>query len=160
MRKHYSFILLFYIIATCMEIDAWGSLGFRHFFQQNNNRANESLSAGTIKGKLQPRNFQTGSQTAREKRREFKIYSNFHRYSAGRNNFLARRCLVFPLFTFIKFDNNVCIDTNGENGTCVTASECLEQGGISSGICANGYGVCCIGMILFLQLFPSPRATE
>ena len=32
------------------------------------------------------------------------------------------------------------------NGTCLTAAECLEQSGSSSGSCAGGYG-----LIMFLN---------
>ncbi|CAK9796676.1 hypothetical protein ANTPLA_LOCUS925 [Anthophora plagiata] len=99
-------------IATCPNVDAWNSLRrFRHFWQRNNNRVNESSI-----------NVQSGvsnSPASREKR-------------------------LFPLFTLVKFDNNVCIGLNGENGTCVAASECSQRGGVTSGVCANGYGVCCI----------------
>ncbi|KMQ84184.1 hypothetical protein RF55_18240, partial [Lasius niger] len=52
--------------------------------------------------------------------------------------------VVFSLFTLVKFDNSICGGLDGENGTCVAAAECVQRGGISSGVCANGYGVCCI----------------
>lgn len=52
---------------------------------------------------------------------------------------------VFPLFTVVRFENNACGGLNGENGTCISSTECSQRGGISSGVCANGYGVCCIG---------------
>lgn len=52
---------------------------------------------------------------------------------------------VFSLFTLVKFENNICGGLNGENGTCISPAECGQRNGISSGICANGYGVCCIG---------------
>lgn len=55
--------------------------------------------------------------------------------------------LVFPLFTLIKFNNNACVGLNGENGTCIAATECSQRSGISSGLCANGYGICCIGIL-------------
>ncbi len=29
-------------------------------------------------------------------------------------------------------------------GICYTSSECLEKGGVSSGPCAAGFGVCCV----------------
>jgi len=51
---------------------------------------------------------------------------------------------VFSLFTLVKFDNGICDGLNGENGTCIAAAECGQRGGIFSGICANGYGICCI----------------
>ncbi|KAL0103614.1 hypothetical protein PUN28_017709 [Cardiocondyla obscurior] len=57
---------------------------------------------------------------------------------------MARDKRLLPLFTLVKFENNICGGLNGENGTCVAAAECVQRGGISSGVCANGYGVCCI----------------
>ncbi|XP_066598600.1 uncharacterized protein [Prorops nasuta] len=51
---------------------------------------------------------------------------------------------LFPLFTLVRFDNNICGGLNGENGTCISAVECQQRGGVTSGACANGYGVCCI----------------
>lgn len=56
------------------------------------------------------------------------------------------------MFTLVKFENNICAGLNGENGTCMAATECSQRGGISSGVCASGYGVCCIGVLYFLSL--------
>jgi len=61
-----------------------------------------------------------------------------------------RTIIVFSLFTLVKFDNGICGGLNGENGTCVAAAECAQRGGVSSGVCANGYGVCCIGKQTFV----------
>ncbi|XP_043599019.1 uncharacterized protein LOC122574893 isoform X3 [Bombus pyrosoma] len=127
MHRYCITTLLLYSAVLCINIDAWSSLKrFRHLWQPNINRVNESLSLkrdplNSLKGKLQSINFQNSapSQGGREKR-------------------------LFPLFTLVKFDNNVCIGLNGENGTCIAASECSKRGGVSSGVCANGYGVCCI----------------
>ncbi|XP_033207964.1 uncharacterized protein LOC117167267 [Belonocnema kinseyi] len=58
-----------------------------------------------------------------------------------RNTIRDQRLL--PLFTVVKFDNNLCIGNTGENGTCISSLECSQRRGISNGICANGYGVCC-----------------
>ncbi|XP_018377834.1 PREDICTED: uncharacterized protein LOC108770662 [Trachymyrmex cornetzi] len=57
---------------------------------------------------------------------------------------IAREKRLFSLFTLVKFDNGICDGLNGENGTCVAAAECGQRGGIFSGVCANGYGICCI----------------
>ncbi|CAL7941194.1 unnamed protein product [Xylocopa violacea] len=122
MRRHYFVIFLLYFIAMYVNIDAWNTLRrFRQIWQTKDNRANESLSPDPLKNKLQSFKFQNNvaSHAGREKR-------------------------LFPLLTVVKFDNNVCVGLNGENGTCVAVSECSQRGGISSGICANGYGVCCI----------------
>ncbi|XP_046659154.1 uncharacterized protein LOC124353265 [Homalodisca vitripennis] len=51
------------------------------------------------------------------------------------------------LFTIVEFDNKACLAGSGDNGTCLTESECLERGGVVSGPCASSYGVC------FLSLF-------
>ncbi len=52
--------------------------------------------------------------------------------------------LVFSLFTVVKFANDECATlTSTENGTCFSSSECLARGGVASGSCAGGYGVCC-----------------
>ena len=51
---------------------------------------------------------------------------------------------VFNLFTFVKFPNDDCVSQTQENGTCYTTDECRLRGGISSGYCAQGFGVCCL----------------
>ncbi|KAJ9595502.1 hypothetical protein L9F63_013324, partial [Diploptera punctata] len=47
------------------------------------------------------------------------------------------------LFTIIRFPNDPCVTSSGLNGTCYHQLECKSLGGISSGSCARGYGVCC-----------------
>ena len=43
-----------------------------------------------------------------------------------------------------RFPNDPCPGNgNGKNGTCYTADECASRNGVSSGSCAQGYGVCC-----------------
>ncbi|XP_023314046.1 uncharacterized protein LOC106660253 [Trichogramma pretiosum] len=59
-----------------------------------------------------------------------------------RNSFRDSRLL--SLFTLVRFENNICAGVTGENGTCISPSECAQRGGLSSGLCASGYGVCCI----------------
>nr|CAD7419831.1 unnamed protein product [Timema poppensis] len=48
------------------------------------------------------------------------------------------------LFTVVQFQNQGCAAASGDNGTCLTSSECSERSGTASGPCANGYGVCCV----------------
>lgn len=50
---------------------------------------------------------------------------------------------LLPLFTVVRFDNNLCLGNTGENGTCISPAECVQRRGVNNGICANGYGVCC-----------------
>ena len=42
--------------------------------------------------------------------------------------------------------NSNCAGIDGRNGTCYTAEECDNRDGLSNGQCAEGYGVCCVGM--------------
>ncbi|KOC68748.1 hypothetical protein WH47_06540 [Habropoda laboriosa] len=124
MHRYYFITLLLYSMAMCTNVDAWNSLRrFRYFWQTNNNHVNESsLPDSSLKSKLQ----------------------SIHSESGVPSSHVGREKRLFSLFTLVKFDNNVCIGSNGENGTCVTASECLQRGGVASGVCANDYGVCCI----------------
>jgi len=48
------------------------------------------------------------------------------------------------LITWVRFSNDECGGTTGDNGTCYTAAECEEYGGTAAGTCASGFGVCCI----------------
>ena len=48
------------------------------------------------------------------------------------------------LITWVKFTNDECSASTGENGTCYTTQECTEFGGKASGTCASGFGVCCV----------------
>jgi len=54
---------------------------------------------------------------------------------------------AFSLFSVVSFDNMQC-QTNMDTtttmyGVCFTAEECTSKGGIASGNCASGFGVCC-----------------
>ncbi|XP_069685946.1 uncharacterized protein [Periplaneta americana] len=51
--------------------------------------------------------------------------------------------LVLSLFTIIQFANEPCMTAEGVNGTCYHHLECKSLGGVASGPCARGYGVCC-----------------
>lgn len=61
------------LLYFCINIDAWSSFKrFRHLWQPNINRANESLSLDSLKNKLQSINFQTNASSGgREKRRKY-----------------------------------------------------------------------------------------
>ena len=49
------------------------------------------------------------------------------------------------------FDNSYCesadIFDRKYGGTCYTAPECQIKGGIPSGPCAGGFGVCCLFIV-------------
>ena len=51
-----------------------------------------------------------------------------------------------------RFNNGPCSGGSGKNGTCYTAEECETKGGINSGTCAAGYGVCCTCKLIFYKL--------
>ncbi|RZF44247.1 hypothetical protein LSTR_LSTR003887 [Laodelphax striatellus] len=66
------------------------------------------------------------------------------------SNHLQRRMRerrFLPLFTVVQFPNQDCKALTGDNGTCMSQYECKASGGISSGICANNFGVCCLFMV-------------
>jgi hypothetical protein len=51
---------------------------------------------------------------------------------------------LLPVFQVVKFPNDPCSVTGGsKNGTCYTAEECSNKGGVNAGSCASGFGVCC-----------------
>lgn len=52
---------------------------------------------------------------------------------------------AFSLFSVVTFPNNECTTTESSTiqGICRTGDECGESGGIQSGNCASGFGVCC-----------------
>lgn len=54
----------------------------------------------------------------------------------------AKRFL--SLFTIVSFKNDPCQALTGNNGTCLSSKDCDKRGGIKSGTCASGFGVCCI----------------
>ena len=51
---------------------------------------------------------------------------------------------VLSLFTIVSFKNDSCTSLTGNNGTCFSSRDCDSQGGIKSGTCASGFGVCCL----------------
>ncbi|KAK6629389.1 hypothetical protein RUM43_003206 [Polyplax serrata] len=55
-----------------------------------------------------------------------------------------RESRFLSLFTLVEFRNQGCAASSGDNGTCLTSAECNERGGVASGPCAKGFGVCCV----------------
>ncbi|XP_059097580.1 uncharacterized protein LOC131891908 [Tigriopus californicus] len=55
----------------------------------------------------------------------------------------ARQGKLLSLFQIVRFTNDPCVGQGNRNGTCYTTAECASKGGLSSGTCAQGYGVCC-----------------
>ena len=58
--------------------------------------------------------------------------------NAGRKG----KFLGLNVFTIVRFPNSVCAG-DAINGTCYSAEDCAARGGVNSGVCAGGYGVCC-----------------
>jgi len=55
----------------------------------------------------------------------------------------------FSLFSVVTFKNDECTSkttlTGGARaGTCYSVTECSDKGGMESGNCASGFGVCCV----------------
>ena len=46
----------------------------------------------------------------------------------------------------MSFPNQQCTSASDDFtfGTCLSATECGEAGGIKDGNCASGFGVCCV----------------
>ncbi len=49
-----------------------------------------------------------------------------------------------PIFQVVRFPNDPCPGNAGKNGTCYTNDECESRGGLNGGVCASGFGICCI----------------
>ena len=68
---------------------------------------------------------------------------------------------VLGLFNLVQFANSACNATDGDRssgrtGVCFTGSECEAKGGRAGGVCAAGFGVCCICKGLSLSaIFPT-----
>eukprot|EP00095_Tigriopus_kingsejongensis_P006195 maker-scaffold252_size238019-snap-gene-1.34 protein:Tk06195 transcript:maker-scaffold252_size238019-snap-gene-1.34-mRNA-1 annotation:"hypothetical protein SINV_00302" len=62
---------------------------------------------------------------------------------------------VLSLFNVVQFNNDACssnvrLQSGGSKfmeGTCFTASECQGKGGKAQGVCAAGFGVCCLFLV-------------
>ncbi|CAG4929896.1 unnamed protein product [Colias eurytheme] len=48
------------------------------------------------------------------------------------------------VFEVVEFDHVPCTSINGLEGTCLHEYDCNKTGGKNMGICADGYGTCCI----------------
>jgi len=57
---------------------------------------------------------------------------------------IARRKKAIGIFNVVSFPNIGCIGSGSLNGTCYTTEECASRDGVSSGSCADGFGVCCV----------------
>lgn len=69
--------------------------------------------------------------------------------SASSDHSAERSQKHFSLFSVVTFKNEECSSestlTGGvKQGTCFTTTECSDKGGMKSGNCASGFGVCCI----------------
>ncbi|XP_059476250.1 uncharacterized protein LOC132197164 isoform X2 [Neocloeon triangulifer] len=59
----------------------------------------------------------------------------------------TRQSRFLSLFSVVRFENLECGAVSGDNGTCLAARECLDRGGVASGPCAGGFGVCCVFIV-------------
>ena len=57
--------------------------------------------------------------------------------------FVTQISLVFSIFTIVRFQNEPCLTSAMNNGTCYTKNDCANRGGLAQGSCASGFGVCC-----------------
>jgi len=57
---------------------------------------------------------------------------------------IKRHRKAIGIFNVVKFPNAPCIGSGNNNGTCFTSEECATRNGVSSGSCADGFGVCCV----------------
>ncbi|XP_067004462.1 cubilin isoform X2 [Anabrus simplex] len=64
--------------------------------------------------------------------------------SVGLAEYYGSSAKFFPLFSVVRFSNAHCLGNNNLNGTCFTRRECTRYGGLASGTCGNGLGVCCV----------------
>lgn len=55
---------------------------------------------------------------------------------------------LLSLFSIVTFPNGGCASMDAaRNGTCYTSTECQNKGGVKSGNCAAGFGVCCLFIV-------------
>lgn len=55
----------------------------------------------------------------------------------------SRTGKLLNIFQVVRFPNDACNTTAGDQGVCYTATECTSRSGTNSGTCASGFGVCC-----------------
>ena len=68
--------------------------------------------------------------------------------------------VYFPIFTNIELSNEDCLTTDGLIGTCYSRTECDLFRGITRGVCARGFGVCCFCEYLSQQGWASSADSE
>lgn len=59
-------------------------------------------------------------------------------------------CYTFVVFGIgiVRFENSICTGADSLDGTCYTKRQCNTlPNSISSGSCASGIGVCCVGNV-------------
>jgi len=60
----------------------------------------------------------------------------------------TRNKKLLSLFSIVTFPNGGCASMDAaRNGTCYTSTECQNKGGVKSGNCAAGFGVCCLFIV-------------
>jgi len=60
----------------------------------------------------------------------------------------TRNKKLLSLFSIVTFPNQGCASMDASrNGTCYTSTECQNKGGLKSGNCAAGFGVCCLFIV-------------
>jgi len=65
----------------------------------------------------------------------------------GKSEAQTREEKFLSVFQIVQFKNEACAATDGNVGTCFTAAECTSKGGVATGSCASGFGVCCVFVI-------------
>jgi len=75
------------------------------------------------------------------------VESDGHKTTALDDPGAEREEKMFSVFQIVRFNNDPCMATDGNMGTCYTAAECSAKGGVATGMCASNYGVCCVAVI-------------
>ncbi|KAG7298987.1 hypothetical protein JYU34_017457 [Plutella xylostella] len=63
-----------------------------------------------------------------------------------RNKYMdgSRKGKFLEVFQVVEFDHVPCTSSSGLEGVCLHEYECLTSGGQTMGVCADGYGSCCV----------------
>jgi hypothetical protein len=99
-------------------------------------KAEQRLIRQKVKRKKRPNHISGGKNT------EVALPSISANASVPNHPDQAKRFL--SLFTIVSFKNDACASLSGNNGTCYSSKDCIKQGGVRSGTCASGFGVCCL----------------
>jgi len=75
--------------------------------------------------------------SVRPENRPFKVNETVPTKPSAVKRFLS-------LFTIVSWKNDACLSDAGTNGTCYSSNDCSTLGGMASGSCASGFGVCCL----------------